>query len=336
MMGRRRRRPEPDPPAPTGRPPGDHRPRVGLALGAGAARGWTHIGVLRALLEAGIVPDVVAGTSIGAVVGGAWASRRLDDLEAFARSITRRSMLGLVDLSFSGSGLLAGSRLRKMLDAGLGDMTFEELPVRFAAVATEFGSGREIWLRRGHLVTALRASYAIPGVFEPILVDGRWLLDGAMVNPIPVTTARALGADFVIAVGVNNSQRGRGTVVTEQFVPKPVRTEPQPGEPPRRNSGLLAPVREVASLVTRQIQPRPQAPPGIAAVMVDAVNITQDRIARARLAGDPPDAMIAPKLAGIGLFDFHLAAEAVASGHRAAMRVIPEIRESLASFDLRS
>lgn len=323
----RRRILKPAAPAASGGPatPGT---RIGLALGAGAARGWSHIGVVKTLVAAGIVPEIIAGTSIGAVVGGAYAAGKLEELEAFARSVTRRSMLGLVDLSFAGSGLVAGSRLRRMLDAGLGDMTFEELPIRFAAVATEFGTGREIWLRRGHLVTGLRASYAIPGVFEPIEINGRWLLDGAMVNPVPVTTARALGADYVIAVSVNAGRRGRGSTVTEQTVPRPARAEPM--RESGGNAGLLRPVREVAGMITRQIGGRSHAPPGIAAIMVDAVNITQDRISRARLAGDPPDLMIGPRLEEIGLFDFHRAEEAIAIGTTAAERALPDIRDSLA------
>lgn len=334
----RRRKREHAPPKPEAITPANRsRPRIGLALGAGAARGWSHIGVLKTLLKHGIAPDIVAGTSIGAVVGGCWAAGELDALETFALSLTRRGMLGLVDVSFSGSGLVSGTRLRRMLDAGLGDLTFEELSVRFVAVSTEFGTGREVWLRHGHLVTAMRASYAIPGVFEPVEVDGRWLLDGAMVNPVPVTAARALGAEFVIAVGVNNDHRGRGTTITEQFVPRP-QGQSEQGVTENigrtRNGWLLGSVRDAASLVTRQLTGRPaSAPPGIAAVMVDAINITQDRIARARLAGDPPDVMIGPKLGAIGLFDFNRAQEAIEIGMRAAERVMPEIEDGVRGFD---
>ncbi|MBV9078462.1 MAG: patatin-like phospholipase family protein, partial [Methylobacteriaceae bacterium] len=163
------------------------RMKIGLALGGGAARGWSHIGVLHVLLENGIRPDVIAGCSIGAVVGGCLAAGKLAELEDFARSMTKRRIMGLLDFHLGGSGLIGGDRLRKLLDRDLSDMRIEELPLRFATVATELITGHEIWLTRGSLVDALRASYALPGVFDPVRIGGRWLVDGALVNPVPVT-----------------------------------------------------------------------------------------------------------------------------------------------------
>src|SRR5690606_22483552 len=187
--------------------------KIGLALGAGAARGWAHIGVLRGLLDAGIVPDIVAGTSIGAVVGGCHVAGRLDEVEAFARSLTRRRVFGYLDFNMTGSGLITGQRLRDRLLEHLGDTSIESLDTRFTAVATEIGTGHEIWLSRGRLVDAIRASYALPGIFKPVNVGGRWLFDGALVNPVPVSVCRALGARYVIAVNLNADMVGRGTVV---------------------------------------------------------------------------------------------------------------------------
>src|SRR5579863_7542371 len=192
---------------------GGARPRraakIGIVLGAGAARGWAHIGALRELDALGLRLDVVVGSSIGTLVGGCYAAGRLDMLEAFARSLTRRRVLGLLDFSFTGSGLIGGERLRARLAAELGGLRIEDLPVRFAGVATEIGGGHEIWLRRGLLVDAVRASYALPGVFEPVKIDGRWLFDGAIVNPIPISVGRALGADAVIAVCITGDGPGR-------------------------------------------------------------------------------------------------------------------------------
>jgi len=187
--------------------------RIGLALGGGAARGWSHIGVVRVLEEAGIVPDVIAGSSIGAVVGGCYAAGKLDELEAFAQSLTKRRVMGLLDFHFSGAGLIAGGRLQRLLDQDLTDRRVETLPVKFCTIATELVSGHEIWLTRGPLVQAMRASYALPGVFDPVMIGGRWLMDGALVNPIPITAARALGADIVICVNLNGEVRVRGTVI---------------------------------------------------------------------------------------------------------------------------
>ena len=186
------------------------RPRIGLALGGGSARGWAHIGIIRELTDAGIAFDVIAGTSIGAVVGACHAAGKLDALETFARGLTRRRVFGLMDLSLSGSSLISGLRLKRRLDRDLGGLSVESLPIPFAAIATELGSGREIRLSHGDLVEAIRASYALPGIFEPLRVDGRFLFDGAMSNPVPVSVCRAMGAEFVIAVSLTSDLDDRG------------------------------------------------------------------------------------------------------------------------------
>ncbi len=296
--------------------------RIGLALGGGAARGWSHIGVMRVLERAGIVPDVIAGSSIGAVVGGCYATGKLDELEAFCRSLTKRRVMGLLDFHISGSGLIAGERLRRLLERDLFDRRIEELPMRFAAIATELGTGHEIWITRGPLIEALRASYALPGVFDPVKLGGRWLMDGAIVNPIPITTARALGADLVICVNLNGDIRIRGTVIQSHSAERDEGTPPEPAEE-RRGWGLFL----SSSARGRNNGRRHPDAPGIASVMVDAFNITQDRISRSRLAGDPPDAMISPKLSKIGLFEFHRAEECIELGRQAAERALPDIQE---------
>src|SRR5690348_10675390 len=188
---------------------------IGLALGGGAARGFAHIGVLRVLLAHGIKPDVISGTSIGAVVGGCYATGQLDEIEKWARGLTRRRVFGYLDFSLGGSGLIGGDRLLARLESELGDKTFDDISMRFAAIATEIGTGHEIWLTRGRLVDALQASYALPGIFPPVRIGGRWLMDGALVNPVPVSSARALGARLVIAVNLNADNFGRGTVIQD-------------------------------------------------------------------------------------------------------------------------
>jgi NTE family protein len=303
------------------------RGKIGLALGGGAARGWAHIGVLRALVKAGIKPDIIAGTSIGAVVGGCYAAGHLDDLEDFARELTRRRVFGYLDFNLAGTGLINGQRLRDRLDRHLSGRNIEDLETRFTAVATEIGTGHEIWLSRGPLVDAVRASYALPGIFKPVKIADRWLFDGALVNPIPVSVCRALGARYVIAVNLNFDMCGRGAVVPgleENDVTEPS-TALTTIEPPKGN-GL-----SVRKLLQRQIFGRGDSAPGISTVMVDAFNIVQDRIARSRLAGDPPDAIINPRLFGIGLFDFHLADEMIARGIAAAEREVEDISREIRS-----
>ena len=296
------------------------RPRnrcVALALGAGAARGWAEIGVLQALLESGFVPDLVVGTSMGAVVGGCYSAGRLDQLEAFARALTRRRVFGLLDFTFSGTGLISGGRLKAMLTKELGDATIEALPVRFAAVATQVRTGHEVWLSHGTLVEALQASYALPGVFEPVQIEGRWLMDGALVNPVPVSVCRALGADVVIAVNLVSE------TVSWKDEPAPA-VEPPGAEtaPAGRFRNVWRPRGPAASRRTRQ-----ETGPSMARVLVDAFNITQDRIARSRLAGDPPDLTINVKAGRFGLFEFHRAAELIAVGREAAQRSLADLSD---------
>ncbi len=296
-------------------------PLIGLALGGGAARGWAHIGVLKTLCEEGLAPDIIAGTSIGAVVGGCHAAGILPELESFARKLTLRGIFRYLDFSFTGSGLISGQRLSQMFSSHLGDTTIESLPIRFAAVATEFRTGHEIWLTQGPLVTAMHASYALPGVFKPVKVNGRWLMDGALVNPIPVSLCRAMGARLVIAVNLNYDVFGRGGVIPNQNAADPLSEAAEEAFPlPENGSG----VRE---LLRRQLFGQGDGAPGITSVMVDAFNITQDRIARARLAGDPPDIMITPRLAGIGMFDFHHAERSIEAGAEATRKVLADVAE---------
>jgi NTE family protein len=298
------------------------RPTIGLALGGGAARGFSHIGILRTLIANGIVPDIVVGTSIGAVVGGAYAGGHLDTLEAWARSLGPRSVLGYLDIRLNGSGLIGGDKLAAQLDATFGRIAIEELPLKYAAVATEVKTGHEIWLNHGRLVDAMRASYALPGIFASVLIGDRWLVDGALVNPVPVSAARAMGAEIVIACNVSTDVMGHGTIVSHG-TPDDVAT-PEP-TPEKKRFGFFS----VEKTMKREFFGEPGRP-GISTVMVDAFNIMQDRITRARLAGDPPDVLISPRVRRIGWFDFHRAEECIAHGERATERAIESIQEAIA------
>jgi NTE family protein len=298
-------------------------PSIGLALGGGAARGFAHLGVMRRLIEAGIKPDVIVGTSIGAVVGGCYAADRLEPLEKWARSLTLRALVGNLDISFSGSGLLGGRHLARHLREALADERIEKLPIRFAAISTEFPNGHEIWLTQGRLVDALRASYALPGIFPPVRVAGRWLLDGALVNPVPVSAARALGARVVIAVHLNAELPGRGAVISS-FGGEDVE------EPINGKRGLRAMFSSESSLRRSFFGDRNS--PGIPAVMIEAFNIMQDRITRSRMAGDPPDVLITPRVGPVGWFDFHKAADAIRLGEEAAEKALPAISEAVTAL----
>jgi NTE family protein len=305
------------------------RPVIGLALGGGAARGFAHIGVLRTLLAHGIVPNIVVGTSIGAVVGGAYAAGHLDTLEEWARSLQVRNILGYLDVRLNGSGLIGGAKLAAKLEASLGKTLIEELPAKFASVAAEVRTGHEIWLTHGRLVEAMRASYALPGIFSPMLIGDRWLIDGGLVNPVPVSAARALGAEIVIAANVSSDVFARSTTIYSHGapveVPETVITPEAPKETTKRRFGkFFSPERTVKREFFGSA-----GRPGISSVMVDAFNIMQDRITRARLAGDPPDLLISPRVGQIGWFDFHRASDLIEFGARATERALDTIQEAL-------
>lgn len=301
------------------------RPTIGLALGGGAARGFAHIGILRTLLANGIVPDIIVGTSIGAVVGGSYAAGHLDTLEAWARGLKPRNIFSYLDIRLNGSGLIGGGKLASHLEEALGRVHIDDLPLKFAAVSTEVRTGHEIWLTHGSLVNALRASYALPGIFEPIMIGDRWLVDGALVNPVPVSAARALGAEIVIACNVSTDVYGHGTIISAHGRTE---SEPEPMPEPSAEKRGLGKFFSAEKTVKREFFGS-AGRPGISTVMVEAFNIMQDRITRSRLAGDPPDVLISPRVGRIGWFDFHRAEETIAHGVRAAERNMESIQEAI-------
>jgi NTE family protein len=301
-------------PAPFHRQPG--RPVLGLALGSGSARGWSHIGVLRALERAGFAPDIVCGTSIGALVGAAYADGQLDRLEAWVRSLTWPSVLGLLDIKLSG-GLIQGEKLLAFFRAHFQDKPIESLARPFAAVATELVSGRELWLREGSVIDAVRASMALPGLFTPAVQDGgRLLVDGGLVNPVPVSLCRAMGADVVIAVDLNWDLMGRHLEADGQAT---AAAEAGPLE------GLLG--RLPLGLGRLRSGPAAGTPmPSILDVLAVSINIMQVRITRSRLAGDPADVLVRPHLSDVALMDFHRADRSVREGELAVQAIEGELR----------
>lgn len=302
------------------------KPKIGIALGGGAARGWSHIGVLQALTRAGFAPDIVVGTSIGSVVGGCYVSGRLDELEVFACGLTRRRVFGLLDFNFAGSGLISGQRLSEELNDHLSHVQIENLEKKFIAVTTELKTGHEIWLSKGPLVPAMHASYALPGIFRPVKIKNRWLVDGALVNPIPVSVCRALGARVVIAVNLNWDFFGKGTVVPDQDAFGEDEPPEEENQPPAGNG------HAAKNLLRRQFFGQGSDAPGISSVMMDAFNIIQDRIARSRLAGDPPDIMIMPVLSEMGFFDFHMAEQAISNGREATEKALADIERAVGAL----
>ena len=304
------------------------RPRLGLALGGGVARGWAHIGVLRAFRAAGIEPDIVCGTSIGAVVGACMLSGRLDQLEVWALSLNRIRMLAHMDFKVRQPGLIGGERLAKALYEQLGRRTIEQLDRPFAVVCTDLVTGHEVWLREGSLVEAVRASYSMPGIFPPMPLRGQWLVDGALVNPVPVSCCRALGARLVVAINLNADPlaraRTRGRPFTSSFDLDLMEAVRQ-SEAREGGWGLNL------NALVRRVFRRERGTPSLFNVMIASLGVVLDRISRSRLAGDPPDLQIAPKIGHIGFAEFDRAAELIELGRQAAEAAIPDLKMALAA-----
>lgn len=285
--------------------------KVGLALGSGAARGWAHIGVIRALEEAGYKPDIIAGCSIGAFVGAACASNELDMLENWVGKLTWQDVLKLLDPSWAG-GLIKGEKLIDFFRQHFLDHNFAALDIPFACVATDLANGREVWLKDGSVADAVRASIAMPGLFTPAERNGRLLVDGGLVNPVPVSLCRYMGADIVIAVDLAADLTGRA-LRREEIV-----TETS------NDRSWLQRLRDSVGL-----GPSRNTSPSMMAVMSSSINIMQVRIARSRLAGEPADVLLTPLLSGMGLMDYHRGLEAIAEGRAAVERMLPALEFAL-------
>src|SRR5699024_3691140 len=277
--------------------------KVGLALGSGSARGWAHIGVLQELKAMGIRPDIVAGTSIGALVGAVYASNQIDEFADWVQGLSFRDVLGFLDIGFTG-GMVKGEKLFSFFSEQQQNPRIEDLEIAFATVATDMQLGREVWIREGEVLTAARASSALPGLFPPVHYKGQWLLDGGLVNPVPVSVCRALGADVVIAVNLN------GQLVRRHFNPadtKAITRNTEEGE------SIWGKMKDYFGIDS---EGKSAPTPGLFDVIGASVNIMQDRITRSRMAGDPADINLIPMLEDYAIMDFHRAEEAIAEGRR--------------------
>lgn len=284
-------------------------PKIGIALGSGSARGWAHIGVIRGLAELGIEPEIVAGTSIGALVGAAYANGQLDLLEQWARAFNWKDMVSYLDLGVMGGGVIEGEKLLDFFSKHINHSDIESMPKKFAAVATELDTGREVWLQTGSVLHAVRASIALPGLISPFKYNDRWLVDGGLVDPVPVSLCRAMGADIVIAVNLN------GDIVGKHLQNRRTDNESQQSSYWDKIYGQLK-VRLESGKYGRlsKLLSNNQKTPGLFEVLASSINIMQDRITRSRMAGDPPDFILSPRLSKLGLMEFDQAALAIDEG----------------------
>ena len=294
--------------------------KVGIALGSGAARGWTHIGIIQALEKLGVKIDVVAGCSIGAYVGAAYASGQLQPLKEWASSLSEWQVLSLMGVGIRRGGLASGQKVFDKLADDFTVPTFAEMEKAFAVVATDLYSGREVIFNEGDVGDSIRASCAIPALFSPVANGDRWLVDGAVVNPVPVNLCRQLGADFVIAVNLNadfRPQRLEKMRMEHEEIQK------------KTDDFFTKSQNAVRQWFSTDSKPNRVSPPGILSVMSSSLEILQARVTRSRLAGDPPDVLIEPQLNDVGLMEFHRAAELCVRGEETVNRLAEQIRYQL-------
>ncbi len=309
---------------------------IGIALGSGAAKGWAHIGVLNELANMGINPDKVAGCSIGSVVGAAYAQNKLPELAEWVRSFSSWDVLGLMDLSWRKGGLIGGEKVFDVMQQHIGKLNIEEMNLPFAAVATDLYSGQEIWFQQGRLRHAVRASCSMPGILSPVKIGDRWLVDGAVVNPVPVSLSRAMGVDLVIAVDLYGHRKNR----MEQL-PVSISSSQAPISKPTTVTkeqsdigfmDLLAKGREYVSGLTDKFSLGNKHQPGMLAVMSQSMDILEQRHKRIRLMGDPPEILITPNVADIGTMEFHRAEEAITAGENAVKQIAHIIEATFLSY----
>jgi len=291
--------------------------RLGIALGSGSARGWAHIGILRALADIGLHPTVVAGASVGALVGAAYANGKLDALQNWVCALTQRDVWRLMDATFRGGGIMTGNRLMDAIATSVGDPPVEQLPMPFGAVATDLYTGEEVWLREGPMMQVVRASSGVPGLFAPAWYQGRWLIDGGVVNPVPVSMCRAMGAEIVIAVDLSRSVTRAGQRAQQSSSPKtdavPINGAGADKPASEEGSAILKKWSGLVDGLVESFRSKRQEP-GLLEAMTSSVNIMQDRITRTRLAIEPADVLLQPRMDDFQLMDFHRAREAIDAG----------------------
>jgi NTE family protein len=300
--------------------------RVALALGSGGARGYAHIGVIDELAHRGYDIVGIAGSSMGALVGGLQAAGRLDEFAQWAKSLTQRAVLRLLDPSITAAGVL---RAEKILDAVrdiLGEVRIEQLPIPYTAVSTDLLSGKSVWLQRGPVDAAIRASIAIPGVITPHVFDGRLLADGGILDPLPMAPIAAVNADLTIAVSLAGSEAGG-------------RYEPTDTEPRATSEWLSRMWRSTTALFERTGAPpedelveasREEPVPRLGSfeVMNRTIDIAQAALARHTLAAYPPDVLVEVPRTACRSLEFYRAAEVIDIGRELAATVLDDLEKA--------
>lgn len=303
--------------------------KIGIALGSGSAKGWAHIGVLKALAELGIKPDIVAGCSVGAFVGAAYATGNLSELERWVNSFSSWNLMRLMDISWRRGGLMSGERVFEQSRLLFGATKVEDLDIPFIAVATDLYSGNEVWLKTGNLQDVVRASCSVPGLLAPKRLGDRYFIDGAVVNPLPVNICRSLGADLVIAVDLYGYPLLLNEDKSESV---PDNDNLEQGDEDHHFKRLIGSSRDYFNGLTGKNSRDTVRVPNMFAVMSTAMEILEYRQKKSRLAGDPPEILIQPRVAQISSMEFNRAPEAIAAGEEAVHSIAHLIDSELRRF----
>lgn len=302
--------------------------KIGLALGSGSARGWSHIGVIQSLKEHDIPIDVVCGSSMGAVVGGAYAAGILTSLEELAREFSWLDFLKFMDVSLSRRGLLNGNRITEFFRDKISDMDIENLLIPYGAVTVELYTGKEIAIRKGPLIDALRASFSFPGLFTPFHKNNQWFVDGGLINPVPVSLCRAMGADIVIAVNLNYGILQKRVFMHSSGTNLPAHDKPVHDKPADTLMDYLSTKFPFLKKM-ETADSRSEKTPNMIEVMMKSIYIMQDRITKQRMVEDPPDISIVPHLSDVSLLDFNKAIDVIEEGRRATLAKLPAIMKKI-------
>lgn len=331
--------------------------KIGLALGSGGARGWAHIGAIRALEEAGIKIDYLAGTSIGAFVGGIHAVNQLDELEAFVTEIDWKTIISLLDVEFPTRGLLDGDKIYDLIYSHVLDCNLEETNIPFHCVATDLLTQKATILKTGSMVDAVRASISIPGVFTPFNREQRYFVDGGVVNPVPVDVVQAMGSDIVIAINLNYpypspevdtasfQQVDAQTSQTNQQLLSQIKASQESettnkAEKQTNRIALLNNIKSRYEAVQETVLEKfnnwfpeesenESKTPNIFDVIGSAINIMEQQVTQINLQLHHPDILLQPRLSQYGIFDFHQADALMQEGYRSVKEALPEIEEKL-------
>jgi len=306
-----------------------HNSTFGVALGSGSARGFAHIGVLKALQEMNIYPQIISGSSVGAFVGGAYIANNLEFLERWISQLNWKEVLGFFDFSFSGGGIIMGERFSRIMAEYLGEKNIQDFHIRFGAVSTELATGREVWFQEGPLRIAVRASMSLPGLFAPVRIDNQLLADGGIVNPVPVSICRAMGAQTVLAVNLNNDVVGKHFVNKPRTIPfkwssEMTESEENEVQNPLKQR-LIKGLKQSMNAVFSNLNEAKNKNPNMFDILASSVNIMQDRITRSRMAIDPPDILLEPCLSHVGWLEYYRANECIQEGYDCVWKVKDEI-----------